>query len=105
MIRCRKPRREVGFVDQHRGAAIIECERDLGCLVAGAERNRYRAEPQDGEERDHEFRPVRQGYAIACGYFALGERGGGRRYLAFNFPPAPALFTADEGLAIRLRGR
>jgi hypothetical protein len=106
MVRRRKPRREVGFVDKQRGAAIVECERDLGVLVAGAERNRYRAEPQDGEERDHEFRPVadQKGYAIACGYSALGKRGGARRHLAFNFPPAPALFATDEGLAVRLRG-
>jgi hypothetical protein len=66
LVRRRKPRREVGFVDKQRGAAIVEGERDLRVLVAGAERNRYRAEPQDGEERDHEFRPVadEKGHAI-----------------------------------------
>ncbi len=106
LVRRRKPRREVGVVDQQRGAAIAEGERDLGCLVAGAERNRYRAEPQNGEERDHEFRPVadEKGYAITRGYSALGKRGGARRHLAFNFPPGPALFAADEGLAVWLRG-
>ena len=101
---CRKPRRQVGFVDQQRGAAVVERKGNLRRLVANAERNRDGAKSQNGKERQDELRPVAEEErdAVARGYSALSEPTGDDRRPRLDLAPTPAIIAANHRLAVRI---